>query len=163
MPGPLASWFSADHARLDALLRRSAADLRAFDLPAFEAFRAGLLKHIALEEKFLLPAARKARGGEPLPLARRLRVDHGAIASLLVPTPDAAIAAELGTILEPHNAVEEGPEGLYQACDQLLAAEAEALLEKIRAYPDVKVSPHRDVPGVYRTAEEALRASAKQA
>lgn len=163
MPGPLATWFAADHARLDALLSRSVADPRAFDLAAFEAFRGGLLKHIALEEKFLLPAARKARGGEPLPLARRLRVDHGAIASLLVPTPDAAIVAELRTILEPHNAVEEGPGGLYQACDQLLAGDAQALLERILAYPDVKVAPHRDGPGVYRTAEEALRGSAKQA
>ncbi len=162
-PGPLAAWFAADHARLDALLSRSVADPRAFDLEAFEAFRAGLLKHIALEEKFLLPAARRARGGEPLPLARRLRVDHGAIASLLVPTPDAAIAAELRSILGPHNAAEEGPGGLYQACDQLLASEAGALLEKVRAYPDVKVAPHRDVPGVYRTAADALAASAKQA
>ncbi|HEY6107223.1 MAG TPA: hemerythrin domain-containing protein [Anaeromyxobacteraceae bacterium] len=161
-PGPLTSWFSADHARLDALLGRAVADPGAFDGEAFEAFRRGLLKHIALEEKFLLPAARRARGGEPLPLARRLRVDHGAIASLLVPTPDAGIAAELRIILGPHNAAEEEPGGLYQACDELLAAEAGPLLEKIRAYPDVKVAPHRDVPGVYRTAAEALAASAKQ-
>ncbi len=163
MPGLLTAWFAADHARLDALLRRSVADPYAFDLEAFETFRAGLLKHIALEEKILLPAVRKARGGEPLPLARRLRVDHGAIASLLVPTPDAGIVAELRSILEPHNEVEEEPGGLYQACDELLAAEAEALLQRIRAYPDVKVAPHRDGPGVYRRAEEALRASAKQA
>ena len=163
MPGPLAAWFAADHRRLDALLSRSVADPEAFDLETFEAFRAGLLKHIALEEKILLPAIRQARGGEPLPLARRLRVDHGAIASLLVPTPDAAIVAELRIILEPHNAAEEGPEGLYPACDQLLAASAAALLERVLDYPDVKVAPHRDVPGVYRTAAEALRASAKQA
>ena len=163
MPGRLTAWFAADHARLDALLRRSVADPAAFDLEAFEAFRRGLLKHIALEEKFLLPAVRTARGGEPLPVARRLRVDHGAIASLLVPSPDAALVAELRSILEPHNAVEEEAGGLYQACDELLGPEAGPLLERIRAYPDVKVSPHRDVPSVYRTAEEALRASAKQA
>jgi hypothetical protein len=163
MPAPLTFWFAADHQRLDALLRRSVADPHAFDLEAFERFRAGLLKHIALEEKILLPAVRKARGGQPLPLARRLRVDHGAIASLLVPTPDAGIVAELRSILEPHNEVEEEPAGLYHVCDDLLATEAEALLQRIRAYPDVKVAPHRDGPGVYRTAEEALRASAKQA
>ena len=161
--GPLTAWFAGDHARLDGLLRRSVADPSAFDREAFEAFRGGLLKHIALEEKFLLPAARKARGGEPLPLARRLRVDHGAIASLLVPTPDAGIVAELRSILQPHNAVEEGPGGLYQTCDELLAREAEGLLARIRAYPAVKVAPHRDGPGVVRTAEEALRGSAKQA
>src|SRR5512136_2328395 len=127
MAGPLTTWFAADHERLDALLRRSVADPRAFDHDVFEAFRGGLLRHIALEEKFLLPGARKARRGEPLPFARRLRVDHGAIASLLVPTPDAQIVGELRSILEPHNAVEEEPGGLYETCDDLLAAQLEGL------------------------------------
>ena len=163
MAGPLTAWFAADHERLDALLRRSVADPRAFDRDAFEAFRGGLLRHIALEEKFLLPRARMARAGEPLPVARRLRVDPGAIASLLVPTPDAGIVAELRSILEPHNAVEEGPEGLYATCDRLLAPEVGDLLERIRAYPPVKTAPHNDGPGTYRTAEEALRGSARQA
>jgi len=163
LAGPLTAWFAADHERLDALLRRSVADPRAFDPDAFEAFRGGLLRHIALEEKFLLPRARMARGGEPLPVARRLRVDHGAIASLLVPTPDAGIVAELRSILEPHNAVEEEPGGLYETCDQLLAPETDDLLERIRAYPPVKTAPHNDGPGTFRTAEEALRGSARQA
>ena len=162
-PGPLATWFVEDHARLDGLLRRSVANPAAFDGEAFEAFRGGILRHIALEEKFLLPAARAARRGEPLPVARRLRIDHGAIASLLVPTPDAGIVAELRSILGPHNAVEEEPGGLYQICDELLSAQAADLLARIRAYPPVKVAPHRDGPGVYRTAEDALRGSARQA
>jgi hypothetical protein len=163
MPGPITSWFAEDHARLDRLLRKSVADPGAFDGEAFEAFRAELLRHIALEEKFLLPGARKARGGEPLPVARRLRVDHGAIASLLVPTPDARIVAELRSILEPHNAVEEGPAGLYEVCDRLLATGIDDLLERIRAYPPVKMAPHNDGPGTLRTADEALRGSARQA
>jgi hypothetical protein len=163
MPGPLTSWFAADHARLDGLLERSVADPAAFDPEPFEAFRGGLLRHIALEEKILLPAVRQARGGEPLRLERRLRVDHGAIASLLVPTPDAGIVAELRSILGPHNAAEEEPGGLYQGCDELLAREAAAILERVRAYPPVKVARHRDAPGVYRTAREALEGSAKQA
>lgn len=161
--GPLSGWFAADHARLEEVLRRSVADPAAFDGDAFAAFRAGLLRHIALEEKFLLPRIRAARGGEPLPEARRLRVDHGAIASLLVPSPDAAIVAELRAILGPHNALEEGPGGLYEAADRLLAAEADALLERIHAYPPVKVASHNDGPGVCRTAAEALRRSALQA
>ena len=164
MAGPLTSWFAADHERLDALLRRSVADPRAFDPDAFEAFRGGLLRHIALEEKFLLPRARMARAGEPLPVARRLRVDHGAIASLLVPTPDAGIVAELRSILEPHNAVEEEePHGLYRTCEELLGPGVETLLARARAYPAVKTAPHNDGPGVYRTAAAALRASARQA
>jgi hypothetical protein len=160
---PLTAWFAADHARLDALLRRSVADPRAFDREAFEAFRGGLLRHIALEEKFLLPRARAARGGDPLPFARRLRVDHGAIASLLVPTPDDRIVAELRSILEPHNTLEEEPGGLYEACDDLLAPDVADLLARIAAYPAVKMAPHNDGPGTYRTAEAALRGSARQA
>jgi hypothetical protein len=42
-----------------------------------------------MEEKVLLPAAQKARGGEPLQIAAKLRLDHGALAALLVPTPTA--------------------------------------------------------------------------
>jgi len=42
MPGPLSSWFAADHDRLDWLLRRSVADLAAIDRAAFEEFRGGL-------------------------------------------------------------------------------------------------------------------------
>jgi len=133
MGGSLSSWFTVDHERLDALLRSSVADVGAFDREGFEAFRGGLLRHIALEEKFHLPAVRRARSGVPHPLARRLRVDHGAISSLLVPTPDAGIVAELRSILEPHNAVEEEPGGLYETCDELLGAETASIFEQIRA------------------------------
>ena len=163
VPGHISTWFATDHARLEELLRRSMAVTDRLDRAAFEEFRGGLLRHIALEEKFLLPRIRAARGGEPLPEARRIRVDHGAIASLLVPTPDASIVAELRSILGPHNVVEEAPAGLYAIADALLASEAEALLERIRAYPPVKMAAHADGPTVCRTADEALRRSALQA
>ena len=121
-PGPIARFLAADHARLDALLERALSRPGEVDLAAFGEFRAGLLRHIGIEEKILLPAAREARGGEPLPLGRRLRVDHGAITSLLVGTPTHALAAELRSILGPHNLAEEEPGGLYEACDALLPA-----------------------------------------
>ncbi len=162
MAGPISAFFTEDHARLEALLGKAVERPGLLDRPSFDAFRAGLLRHIALEEKILLPAARKARGGEPLPFARRLRIDHGAIASLLVPTPTAELVPEIRSILDPHDDFEEGPDGLYQACDELLAAEAEALLRKARAYPPVKVARYNDGPGVYRRAADALAASARQ-
>ena len=86
MPGPIFQFLAEDHARLDAILTKASAGPGGVDLAAYGAFREGLLRHIALEEKILLPAARTARGGEPVPQARRLRVDHGAIAA---PRPDA--------------------------------------------------------------------------
>lgn len=162
MAGPISAFLTEDHVRLDALLRRAVERPGLLDRASFDAFRAALLRHIALEEKILLPAAKRARGGDPLPIARRLRVEHGAIASLLVPTPTAEIVGEIRSILEPHNGVEEEPGGLYQACDELLGGEAGALLEKARAYPRVKVARYNDGPGVYRRAADALAASARQ-
>jgi hypothetical protein len=58
-----------------------------------------------MEEKILLPAAQRARGGEPLPVAARLRLDHGALAALLVPTPNPTILSALRGILARHNAL----------------------------------------------------------
>ncbi len=162
MAGPLTRFLASDHDRLDGLLRLALARPGAVDRGPYDAFRAGLLRHIGLEEKILLPAAREARGGEPLPLARRLRIDHGAITSLLVPTPTPEIAAELRSILEPHNRVEEEPGGLYQACDSLLAGRAAELLARMEAYPAVKVARYQDGPGVHRTAAAALASSARQ-
>ena len=160
--GPIERYLADDHLRLDALLRRATA-APALERAAFDAFRAGLLRHIAIEEKVLLPAAREARAGEPLALARRLRVEHGAIASLLVPTPSHELVAEIRKILEPHNALEEDPGGLYETCDALLSGRAAEIVARMRAYPEVKVAAYNDGPRVLRTAEAALAQSAKQA
>ncbi|HET9552399.1 MAG TPA: hemerythrin domain-containing protein [Anaeromyxobacteraceae bacterium] len=162
MAGPIARYLTDDHARLDGLLARALAAPEGVDLEAFGAFRSGLLRHIAIEEKLLLPAVREARGGEPHPLARRLRIDHGAITSLLVPTPTPALAAEIRSILGPHDVVEEEPGGLYESCDTLLAAGAAGLVARMEAYPPVKVNRYQDGPTVHRTAASALAASARQ-
>jgi hypothetical protein len=162
MSGPIRRFFTEDHDRLDALLRGAVSVPDAFDEAAYADFRKGILRHIAWEEKILLPAARRARGGEPLPLAPRLRVDHGAIALLLVGIPDAALVAELRSILEPHNRLEEEPGGLYDLCEDLLSAATNEILEKLRAYPDVRVAPYNDGPLVIRRAEDALNLSRKQ-
>lgn len=164
MGGPITEFLARDHARLDALLAQAVARPGQIDLAAFGGFREGLLRHIAWEEKILLPAATAARGGAPPPLARRLRVEHGALAALLVPTPTPEIVGEIRSILGPHNEAEERPAGLYDACDGMLpATERDALIERMRAYPPVKVARHQDGPRVCRTAAEALRMSALQA
>ena len=156
--GPIARWLSADHARLDRFLAR-ATDVEPMDLAPYAEFRRGLLRHIAIEEKILLPAAQRAQGGEPLALAARLRLDHGAIAALLVPTPTSAIVATMRDILTAHNALEEEPGGLYAVCDRLLAGDAHVIVREMASYPDVRVSAHNDEPGVLpvlrRTLERA--------
>jgi len=144
-PGPLHRFFSADHLRLDDLLRRATEDMGPVDLALFGAFRAGLLRHIGMEEKVLFAAAREARGGEPLPIAERLRVDHGAIAALLVPTPTRAVVAKILSVLGPHNRREEEPGGAYDACDQALGPDAaERLVAALWGFPDPPLKPYND-------------------
>lgn len=164
MPGPISRFLAADHDRLDGLLARATARPEAIDGEAYEAFRSGLLRHIGIEEKILVAAFRRAGPADPEfdAIARRLRIDHGAIASLLVPTPSHALVAELRSILQPHNVVEEGEDGFYARCDARLAAEADGLVERMRAYPVVPTLPHFDGPAAKRTAAEALALSAKQ-
>jgi hemerythrin-like domain-containing protein len=160
-PGPIVRTLAADHLVLDALLSGALAPAGDLDRRAYDDFREGLLRHIAIEEKILLAAARDARGGEELPEARQLHVEHGALAALLVPTPTRELALEIRKILGPHNALEEEG-GVYERCEALLAERGEDVLRRIRQYPGVKVAQYNDGPRVVRTAEEALRLSAMQ-
>jgi hypothetical protein len=154
--GPISNLLTADHARLDALLGRAFATPGTIDHEAYAAFREGLLRHIGMEEKILLPSAQRARGGEPLPCAPRLRLDHGALAALLVPSPTAAVGGAIRTILARHNAVEEGPEGAYAACERLAGSGADALRAALEAAPEVPVHRHVDGPLVVEAMRRAL-------
>src|SRR5262245_16788482 len=119
MPGKIYRYMADDHARLDDLLQHAAARAGSIETSPEAEVRAGCLKHIAMEEKILLPAAQRARGGKPLPIAVKLRLDHGVLAALLVPTPTAAIIAAIRAVLEAHNPIEEGPGGLYEQSEEL--------------------------------------------
>ena len=133
MTGAIEVFMSADHTRLDRLLEHAERGEGAIDTDAYETFRSDLLRHIAMEEKVLLPFARAKRNGEPLDVAKALRVDHGQIAKLLVPTPTREIIGELRRILTRHNALEEGADGLYATCDALAGAEAAAVVDRLKA------------------------------
>jgi hypothetical protein len=146
-----------DHARLDGLLREAVARPHVIDRAAYAQFRAGLLKHIGMEEKILFPEAQRRRGGEPLPVAAKLRLDHGALAALLVPSPTHAIVAAIRSILTGHNVIEEQPGGPYEVCERLAGAEVEALLARLRSTPEVPVAAHADSPKVRAATLRALQ------
>jgi hypothetical protein len=150
------SILAADHRRLDALLQRAVADPNQLDRAAYDRFRAELLRHIGMEEKILLPAMQRLNAGMPLSVAPKLRLDHGALAALLMPTPTAAIIQKIQHILTTHNVLEEGPGGLYEQSDELAAAETDLLLEKLQAAPEVNIMPHSDSPAVMTTVRRAL-------
>lgn len=156
-PGPIFRLLADDHRRLEGLLDRATADPSQIDLTPYGEFRRGLLRHIGMEEKILLPAAQRAQGGRAVEIAARLRLDHGAIVSLMVPTPTAAIVGALRKILSSHNELEEGAGGLYDECDRLLGDDASELLARLRSAPDVPVHPHVDSENVMDATRRALR------
>ena len=161
--GPISRFLAADHDRLDLLMRSAVRPSGEIDPAPYAEFRAGLLRHIGIEEKVLFPASQRANGGRPLPMVPRLHLEHGALALLLVPTPTTSILGEIRSILEGHNEREEGSGGLYDVCDRLIGDDLDAVLEQLKAYPPVKVAPHFDGASVCRRAEDALRAVSRGA
>lgn len=137
---------SEDHARLDRLLADSERGDGSIDATSYALFRHDLLRHIAMEEKVLMPFARERRAGAPLPIAATLRVDHGQIGKLLVRSPSPSIVAELRATLARHNPLEEGATGMYATCDALAGDEAPAVVARLRAQPKVPVAKYNDAP-----------------
>lgn len=147
-----------DHRAIEALLARATGT--AFDLDAFTEMRKRLLRHIAVEEKVLFPAV-LARAPDALPDAKQLKIEHAAIGSLLVPTPDLALATEIATILAVHDDREESAGGVYERCERALGDTSSEVLARARAVPPVRASAYLDRPGLRRTASEALAAASR--
>jgi len=148
--GAIERFMVEDHVRLDALLE-AATRVDPIDQLAYARFRHDLLRHIAMEEKILLPFAREKRGGTALPIAGALRADHGEIAKLLVRSPTRPIVEALREVLGRHNPLEEGSSGLYATCDALAGDEAETVVALLREQPNVPVAKSHDGPSHRRT------------
>ena len=152
MHGAIWRLLADDHARLDSLLERAGSCHSVEELVAYDQFRRALLRHIAMEEKVLLPAAERARGA-PIPEAPRLRLDHGALAALMMPSPQPGIVRAIRFVLARHNPIEESAGGVYDSCEWLAGAGASEVLAALKATTAVPVKPHLDTPKVY----DALR------
>ncbi len=130
--GRIVEHLARDQRRLDRLLARADRDQR-----AYQRFGAGLLRRIAMEERVLLPAARRANGGEPVAEAEQLRIDHARLAALLVPSPSGRTLEALRTLLGPHDRLEMR---VYEACEQLIGPDDCAhVLTAMRAQPAIAV------------------------
>ena len=152
----LGAWLSGDHAEIHALLD-AACEGPSLRSEPYARFRERLLRHIGIEEKLLFRALRLADPECERERLAALRVEHGALTSLLVPTPDLALADEIRGLLESHNAIEEGETGVYASClRNLPAAELAGILARAKARPPVPTTGYFDGRGTVRTARGAL-------
>lgn len=156
MNKPLYNFFTTDHRRIEELLNRAIKDPDDINMQAYHQFRTGLLKHIKMEEKILFPAAQRANGGIPLPLAAKLRLDHGALTSLMVVPPTKQVITVLMHVLEQHDLLEEQPGGMYDVCEKLAEAETHALLQQLAAVTEVPVQPFNEAGYALDAAKRAL-------
>jgi hypothetical protein len=152
----LYDFFTTDHRRVEALLDEAAEDINAIRLDIYHQFRVGILTHIKMEEKVLFPAAQKANGNDPIPLAAQLRLEHGAITSLMVPPPSPILVRATRHILDQHDLREEEPGGMYDICEALTRNQTQELLEKLRNVTPVSLLPHNETPYALEAARRAL-------
>ena len=156
MNGTLYKFFVGDHRRLEKILDRATASAPEYDMAFYGEFRAGLLKHIKMEENVIIPAAQKMHDGKPFAIAPRLRLEHGALVALLVPPPSPTIIKALRAILSNHNRSEEVQGGLYDLCERLAGEHLEELMKKVEDVPDVPVLPHKSGLNILEAAKRAL-------
>lgn len=149
-------FFTKDHRRIEELLEKAAADIDNIQMDYYHGFRTGLLKHIKMEEKLLFPAAQKANGGVPLPLAAKLRLDHGALTALMVVPPSPEVIKVLRYILEKHDLLEEQPGGMYDLCEKLTEGETQEVLDQLEKTAEVPVRPHNKADYALESAKRAL-------
>lgn len=152
----LHQFFTNDHHRLEALLKKSTENPNNIQAEPYSAFRVGLLKHIKMEEKILFPAAQKANGGMPLPMAAKLRLDHAALTSLMVLPPDASVIKVLVHILDKHDLAEEEPGGMYDICASLTQDQTQDLLDQLSKVSEVPVHPPNGSAYAYEVAKRSL-------
>ncbi len=155
MNKPIYDFFTNDHRRIENLLEEAIADIDNINDALYQAFRKGLLTHIKMEEKGLFKAAQEANGGVPIPLAKQLRLEHGAITSLLVPPPNKELIKVLKHIIEKHDELEEQPGGMYDICENLTQDRTESLLKALKATPETPVHPNKDIPLAWATAKRS--------
>jgi len=156
MTDTISSWLARDHRRLGAFLSSAIEG----DAAAYAKLRAGLLRHIGIEEKILLRELAAARA-EPVAVASQLHIDHAALAALFVPSPTRALLERVRALLELHDPLEEGPGGLYAIADEALATRHEELIARFAAAPEPPLAKHFDGPRALAAIEELLaRASA---
>lgn len=154
MPSRVTRLLAAEHADSQAKLRACVGPDGAVDLKRFDEFRHALLRHIAIEEKVLMPALTKALGKPPL-FQNGLRKDHAGVAALCVPTPTREWLDDLRELLEHHQRVEEAHGGFYALVDHHLGGDP-LLLDAVTTFPALTLPDFVRGPKVRELLQEVL-------
>jgi hypothetical protein len=152
----LHEYFTNDHQELDELFKQAVIGTGEFDLEKYGKFRGGLLKHIKMEETILFPLLNKLKQESLSPLLAQLRLDHGALTTLMVPPPSNAVIKAVSFILSKHNILEEEIDGMYDACDALNEDTILEIEGKIEKTTEVPLLPFNSEPYVYGAVQRAL-------
>lgn len=156
MGRPIYNFFIKDHERLENLLELSTINPEEINQEYYHRFRTGLLTHIKMEEKILFPAAAVGNGGQSLPLAAKLRLDHGALTALMTVQPTMEMIKVLRYILDIHDRLEEEEGGMYEMCEKLTTEQTEEILNKLSQVTEVPVHPFNTHPFVMGAMKRAL-------
>lgn len=156
MNKPIYDFFTNDHRRIDQLLEDSIENKKVTNFDLYHQFRVGLLTHIKMEEKILFKAAQEANGGQPVPIAAQLRLEHGALTALMTVYPDEKVINAVRHILEVHDEREEKPGGMYDICEQLTEHRTEEILEELANVTEVPVHPFNTSDMVFGAMTRAL-------
>lgn len=154
MPSRVTRLLAAEHAESQAKLRACVGPDGTVDLKRFDEFRHALLRHIAIEEKVLMPALTKALGKPPL-FQNGLRKDHAGVAALCVPTPTREWVEDLRELLEHHQRVEEATGGFYALVDHHLGGDP-LLLDEVASFPALTLPDFVRGPKVRELLQEVL-------
>jgi hypothetical protein len=154
MASPVIRLLIAEHADSQAKLAACHRGNGEVDLKRFDEFRHVLLRHIAIEEKVLMPALAKALGKPPL-FQNGLRKDHAGIAALCVPTPTREWLEDLRDLLEHHQRVEEAPGSFYALLDEHVGGDPH-LHEAVASFPPLKLPDFERGPRVRALLEEVM-------
>ena len=156
MNKPLHQFFTKDHHRIDTLLNKAISPQGEINPEHYHLFRAGLLRHIKMEEKIFFPAAKKANPSVMQKLIPRYRLEHGALTALMVPPPILPLIKVIRYVLEKHDMAEEEPGGLYDVCEALTKGQTQEILMQLAGTEEVPVHPPNAAPIALASARRAL-------
>ncbi|MBN1447324.1 MAG: hemerythrin domain-containing protein [Bacteroidetes bacterium] len=143
-----------DHRHLDELLNRAVTETE-IDEEAYNTFRRGLLRHIAIEENIVMPLIRE-RSENGFFALQQIHLEHGAIAALMVPPPTEELIAVLRALLDRHNLLEETQDTLYDVLDHCARTDQPELLSRLKDHPEVPLSPNINNPAGLEPARRAI-------